>query len=216
MTKRYSILRKKLQEVESELRHVFSLPVTTPCSELLLEEIHQKFVFAKNLLSAEVASHPSKPHHLQHLEQRLTELERDFQEWVNFKASAFDHVEDDNASRCSCTESCLNDDGEASSDLGSPVYEGLIGEKALVGFSGGFNLNQENSMPAGCLHCFVEEKAEEETVRAKHEQRRVGIASLCRAMAIGAVLGVAFMGYVMARISGCFHYAEPRSFPTPT
>jgi hypothetical protein len=214
MTKRYSILRKKLQEVESVLSHVFSLPVTTPCSDLLLEEIRQRFVFVKSLLSAEVASHPSKPHHLQHLSQRLEELERDFRAWESFRASGFDRADHDNASGCSCTESCLNDDGEASGDLGSPVYEeepdrfpeGLIGEKALAG------LNRENGMPAArCFRCsFVE------TRDMRGEERSVGNGSLCVAMAMGLVLGMALMGYVMARISGCFHYLQPRSFPTPT
>ncbi|GLT57394.1 hypothetical protein SLA2020_303690 [Shorea laevis] len=171
MTKRYSILRKKLQELESTLTHVFSLPVTTPCSQLVLEEIHQRFVFAKNLLSAEVASHPSKPHHLQHLAQRLKELNHDFREWESLKASDFTHVDHDNASGCSCTESCLNDDGEAS------VYE-----EDPDGFS------QEEGWNWG----------------------------LWGAMAIGVLLGIAFMGFVMARISGCFYYVEPLSFRTPT
>lgn len=61
MTKRYSILQRKLQELESELSQRFSLPATTACSQLLLEDIEQRFAFLKNLLSAEVASHPSKP-----------------------------------------------------------------------------------------------------------------------------------------------------------
>jgi hypothetical protein len=214
MTKRYSILQRKLQELEFELSQVFSLPATTQCSQPLLEDIRQRFVFVNNLLSAEVASHPSKPHHLHHIQQRLTELERNFRACESFKT----HVDDDNASRCSCTESCLNDDGKASADSGSPVYEegpkkfslGFVEEKARVEFSGGI-LNQENVLQAGYFNCLVEEKAKQET--KGEEERRVGVRSLCGAMAIGAVLGMALMCSVMVRFSGCFqYYAEPRSF----
>lgn len=131
-------------------------------------------------------------------------------------------MDDDNASRCSCTESCLNDDGEASADSGSPVYEEgperfsqvLVEEKARVEFSGGI-LNQENALQAGCFDCLVEEKAKQET--KGEEERRVGVRSLCGAMAIGAVLGMALMCSVMVRFSVCFqYYAEPPSFHIST
>ena len=111
ITKRYAILQKKLKELESELDQLFSLPPETPYNQRFSQDIQQRFLFLKNLLSAEIASRPRKPYHLQHIAQRLLELEAAFQEWDSFQTSALDHVE--KGSTCSCTESCLNDDGEA-------------------------------------------------------------------------------------------------------
>ncbi|KAE8022375.1 hypothetical protein FH972_008178 [Carpinus fangiana] len=215
MTKRYSILQRKLQGLESELSQRFSLPATTACSQLLLEDIEQRFVFLNNLLSAEVASHPSKPHHLHHIEQRLAQLEHDFRTWRSFKTSLLNHEDDGNGSRCSCTESCLNDDGEASAEEDTERFShGLVvGDRALVEFSRGLN-KEKALLQAGCFDSLVEEKAEQER---KGEQRRpVGVGSWCGAMAVGVVLGMALMGFVMVRFSGCFHYADPRSFLTST
>lgn len=237
MTKRYSILQKKIQELESELNCVFSLAAQTqthtPCPDAVLEDIHQKFVFVSNLLSAELASGPYKPHHLYHIARRLSELERAFLGWDGFKTSALNF--EDNASTCSCsTESCLNDDGEASDDLGSPVnYEedperfsqGLHEEKALVEFGGG--LNHDNLLQAELLDCLVEKRAKEGIVGVgliekdvKGKQKKVGIGRLCgaRAMAGGVlVLGMALMGYAMGRFYGCFYYVEqPGCFLGPT
>lgn len=80
-------------------------------------------------------------------------------------------------------------------------------------FSGGLNKDKA-LLQAGCFDRLVEEKAEQER---KGEQRRpVGIGSWRGAMAVGVVLGMALMGFVMVRFSGCFHYAEPRSFLTST
>lgn len=124
MTKRYSILQKKLQELELELNKVFSLPTDTPCHQLIAEGIAQRFVFVRHLLSAEMASHPKKPHHLQHISRRLTELESAFHDWENFRTSDIDHL--DSTSTCSCTESCLNDDGP-DPDPDSDDFLGLDG-----------------------------------------------------------------------------------------
>ena len=104
-------MQKKLKELESELDQVFSLPLEAPYHQRFSQDIQQRFLFLKNLLSAEIASHPRKPYHLQHIAQRLLELEAAFQEWDSFQTSSPDHVE--KGSTCSCTESCLNDDGEA-------------------------------------------------------------------------------------------------------
>ncbi|PIA44340.1 hypothetical protein AQUCO_01700145v1 [Aquilegia coerulea] len=111
MTKRYAVIQKKLEELESELNDVVNLPTETTSHQLLSENINQKFSFLRNLLAAEIESHPSKPHHLHHMDQRLTELETEFHEWDNFRTfSPTNHI--DTASTCSCTESCLNDDGD--------------------------------------------------------------------------------------------------------
>ncbi|KAG6720986.1 hypothetical protein I3842_03G089800 [Carya illinoinensis] len=235
MTKRYSILQKKLQELESELNRVYSLAAQTqtPCPDAVLEDIHQKFVFVSNLLSAELASGPSKPHHLYHIARRLSELERAFLVWDGrFKTSALNF--DDNASTCSCsTESYLDDDGEASDNLGSPVYyeddperfsQVLQEEKALVEFGGG-HVNHDDLLQAELLDCLVEKGAKEGVVGVdfiekdvKGKQKKVGISRLCGAMAGGVlVLGMALMGYAMGRFYGCFYYVErPGCFLSPT
>lgn len=227
MTERYSILQKKLQELESELHHHVSIPDKNPIPEDVLEAFQNRFLFVKNLLRAEIKSHPSNPRYLHHIAGRLAELERDFEVWDGDKTSAMNR--DDNASTCACTESCLNDDGEASVELGSPVYEDeperlsqgdLVEEKALVEFCA--RPKQENLLQKEVLDSnLYEEKAKEEVSvgferNVKGEQRRVGIGSLCGAMASGLVLGMALTGYAMGRLSGCFQYVEPGSFLTPT
>ncbi|KAI5670239.1 hypothetical protein M9H77_10603 [Catharanthus roseus] len=133
MTKRYKTLQKKLQELEAELNLVFSLPAetTTPYHHVLSEGIEQRFVFLKNLLSAEIASHPSsKPRHLRHIGQRLTELEIAFREWDDYRAAAVDNF--DGASVCSCDDydSCRNDDDREDSNL--PPYGDQFEEKFPV------------------------------------------------------------------------------------
>ena len=228
-------LEKKIQEFESELHHLFSLQLKTPWPQLLLDEILQKFEFLKNLLAAEIASHASNPpHYLQHLEQRLIELNHEF--WDNFKVTlALMSTTDDvnlNPLPRAHTESLLgddsDDDGEDSADdlFTSRVHEedperfpqSSVEEKALVEFSGP-GLNEEREY----LDSLVVEKAKDEKVRVeferdvKEEQRRVrSIGSICWAMASGVVLGMALMGCVMGRFCCCFHYMEQGGFPPPT
>ncbi|KAL5713119.1 hypothetical protein ACHQM5_015227 [Ranunculus cassubicifolius] len=110
MTKRYLVLQKKLEDIEIELREVLHLPPETPGHQLLSESLDRRFGFVRSLLSAELESSPSKPHHLYHIDQRLTELESTFREWDNFRTSSSAN-NFDAFSTCSCTESCLNDDG---------------------------------------------------------------------------------------------------------
>lgn len=238
-------MQKKLEELESVLKYsVFSLAANSPCSQLVLQDINQKFVFLKNLLSAEIASHPSKPHHLHHIEHRLARLESDFNGWDGrFKTSALNNILDDTASTCSCTESGLNDDGEASDDgdddLGSLVlYEeeddepagrlssGLMVENnALVEFRGDMKHESDQLQDQELYDCPVEEKAKEEIrvemeseKEVKGEERRVAIGSLFGAMTTGVVLGMTLiMGYVMGKFSaGCFLSVEPGTFLIPT
>lgn len=141
MTKRYSILQKKLQELESLLNDIFSFSedhdrntipphyFTAKLTNLTTEFI-QRLDFFKSLLTAEKTSHPSKPHHLQHMSQRLDELESAFLDWAGFGNSSPQHHIDD-ASTCSCTESCLNDDGEVSDDK-APESLAVYGDPEIV------------------------------------------------------------------------------------
>lgn len=117
MTQRYKKMQEKLQELEAKLSLIFSLPAGTPRSRHLHSEcIQQRFAFLKNLLSAEIASRPSSPNHLCHIEKRLAELEIGFREyWDVMSLNKFD-----TSSVCSCDESSLNCDGEATIDLTSP------------------------------------------------------------------------------------------------
>ncbi|KAK9292283.1 hypothetical protein L1049_020247 [Liquidambar formosana] len=205
MTKRYAILQKKLQELESELNQVFTFPAENPCHQLLSEGIDQRFVFLNNLLSAEIASHPKKPHHLEHIAHRLVELETAFHDWDDFRTSAIDHI--DTISTCSCTESCLNDDdGEGSDGLDSRVceeddvqvfYDGVIEEKPP----------EEEVVVA---------KVEPERVVRREEVVRVWIRKYGGVMASGVLLGMVLMGLLMVRFSGCFHYIEHGFSVTPT
>ncbi|KAF6152398.1 hypothetical protein GIB67_038021 [Kingdonia uniflora] len=130
MAKRYAILQKKLEELESDLKNV--LTSETPRNTTLSESVERKFGFARSLLTAEMESHPNKPQHLNHIDQRLTELETAFRNWDNPGFSHFDHI--DTASTCSCTESCLNEDfadEEEPLDVDFFVYNNL--EKTILG-----------------------------------------------------------------------------------
>lgn len=211
MTKRYTILQKKLLELDSQLVNICSLPVAPLIThQLLAEDFEQRLVFLKNLLSAEIASHPTKPHHLNHMSRRLDYIESTFREWDSTGPTALHHV--DSASTCSCTESCLNDDGEVLSpddDAGSPANsEGLLEDKALVEYS---------------RSGLVEDKAVAVVLESKKDVRKeqagkmpVGGGVLCGAVASGMVLGMALMSLVMVMFSGGFTYGVDGNFLAPT
>ncbi|KAL6972547.1 hypothetical protein U1Q18_002849 [Sarracenia purpurea var. burkii] len=190
MTKRYATLQRKLEELESSVAEVTALPAETPCHHLLSESIEQRLLFLNNLLSAEMASHPSKPHHLDHIAQKLAYLESVFRHWDDHQTDSAAAEADalgpfDVASTCSCTESCLNDDGE---DF--DVFEDL---------------------PA------VEENAPIESVRdGKREEGRDRMWAYFRVWGSGVVLGAVLMGFVMVRFSGCFRYTEYEGCLIPT
>ncbi|KAI9081606.1 hypothetical protein K1719_036492 [Acacia pycnantha] len=113
MTKRCSILQSKLQELECILRDALLLHDDDDRHQELSEDIKQKFVFIKSLLSAEITSSPAvstTPHHLQHVARRIQILEDGFQKWHSSRD--FSGAEElEVASDCSCTDSCFNDDG---------------------------------------------------------------------------------------------------------
>lgn len=192
MTKRsYSILQKKLKELESVLSELLSLPPETPNynHQLYAQDIEQRFEFIRKLLSAEItSSNPKKRYHLQHVARRLAELESIFKEWDNFKAlTVVEHFEPP-VSTCSCAESCVNDndgdgDGEGDDDVSPKSYEGLMEEEV-------------NN---------VGEKKEEKRVIIGVLGKYVGV------MGAGVVIGMALMGLVIVKFSSCFNYVEHRS-----
>ncbi|TQD98516.1 hypothetical protein C1H46_015764 [Malus baccata] len=235
MTKKYKTLRKKLKELESYLESVLSLPPEESAAECQLQhfaDMAQRLSFLEKMLSAEKASGPSKPKHLKHMSRRIKELGKILFEWaysLGLTSSGIDcdHVHDDDhedvGSTCSCTESCLNDDGDAAEDgvsgLSSPQqYQDLEGcyeekeeeykELPVVLF----NADREN-----CRQEIVEEKEEtamkDEGVVAKlvgvkrssEEGERksggsnggVGVGMIC-----GAVVTGWFLGIVSAVLAG--------------
>ena len=166
MTKRYSILQSKLHELESILDDLLLHGPETQSHDSLSKDIKQKIAFIRNLLSAEVASHPSKPHHLQHISHRLATLEKAFHDWDTYRTLSYEELDKD--STCSCTESCLNDDGEALHEAGLVVFEDPeelfhdhVGDKALVEFNGSVVETQKNKVGFDKLASFVYEDAEE-------------------------------------------------------
>ncbi|KAL6321817.1 hypothetical protein AAG906_035514 [Vitis piasezkii] len=198
MAKRYAILQKKLQELESQLNQVISFPSATPCHQLLAESIQQRFLFFNNLLSAETVSHPKRPHHLRHIAQRLTELESAFHAWDEFRTSAPDHVE--TGSACSCTESCLNDDGgDGCWEMGSLVYEDP------EGFFEGAGEEKKEATEAVAR----EAERDERDVR-REEGERVLIGGGCGVL----VVGVALVSLVILKFSS-FDYRH-EFFLAPT
>lgn len=140
MTKGYSILQKKLEELESGLIQVLCLPADdheTPYHrQYLSQDIEQRLEFLKNLLSAEVATNQTtNPHHLDHISQRLAQLESDFRKWDDCRTSAVNTTnfddDDDVGSTCSCMESCFNDDGTDQASLAPETfYEAVVDGKA--------------------------------------------------------------------------------------
>ncbi|CAN4101841.1 unnamed protein product [Withania somnifera] len=111
MTKRYGVLQKKLEKMESDLHLLYTFPPDTATHEILSHGIEQQLDFLNHLLAAEIASCPSKPRHLHHIARRLNQLETVF---IHSQQQSQGNIGDhDAASVCSCSELCLNDDGQA-------------------------------------------------------------------------------------------------------
>ncbi|KAE8670926.1 putative BCL-2-associated athanoprotein 7 [Hibiscus syriacus] len=229
MTKRYTILQKKLKELESQLNQVLSLPLNTQCHQSLSQDIQLRFLFLNNLLSAEVVSRPRNPFHLQHIAERLLELEAAFKEWDGFQSSAPDHVEQ--GSPCSCTESCLNDEGEAA----EAAEEGSSELISLSHLEQAVEASTELRLVAGLdfegfkeqdemEHVVKKEMSDEEdsvearkTSMVKGEERS-GV-WFGKSLAIGVLIGMILMAVLMVRFYGCclcYEGADYTDSLTPT
>ncbi|OMO94911.1 hypothetical protein CCACVL1_05711 [Corchorus capsularis] len=229
MTKRYKILQKKLKELESELNQVFALSqVDTPLDQHISQDIENKFLFLNNLLSAEIASSPQKPYHLQHIAQRLLELDAAFHQNL-----APDDV--DKGWACSCTESCLNDDGEAedveglSTDLSLGDLEEVAEASTVLSLAGlDFDDLVDELVPpvrpavekrkeetsSGVVETESEEEAEGNSSRLREIEQRNGnwVGKYLRTLVSGVVLGMVFMGALMVRFNGCFDHESHYTF----
>lgn len=148
MTKRCSILQSKLDELESILHDALIHHDKEDKHKELSEEIKQRFVFIKSLLSAEISSSPpapTKPHHLLHVSNRIHVLEDAFLKWHSSKEDMSQDF--DVASSCSCTESCFNDDVVEGGDEVSvvefvePEEDFPVGSNAVVEWKGDDSMN---------------------------------------------------------------------------
>lgn len=233
MTKRYTILQKKLKELESQLKQVSSLPLDTPHHRRFSQDIQQRFLFLNNLLSAEIACRPKKPFHLQPIAKRLLELEAAFRDWDSFRSSPPDHVEKGPA--CSCTGSCFNDEGEAASELISlSDLEQAAEASTELSLAAGLECDGFNNQVKVVEHVPVHEAVENDKSTAtattsvvemsfaeerKEEAKGVWLGKCLATMASGVLMGMALMGFLMVRFLGCFHCLDSTDYtfrPCPT
>lgn len=184
MTKRYGILRKKLEKLESDLHLLFTFLPESETHDILSHAIEQQLEFLNHLLAAEITSSPSKPRHLYHIARRLSELETIFlhsQDGNNYN-------DRDVVSVCSCSDSCLNDDGEAAVDVSTVNYdvpEDSDSPIKLVEEIDGEGKGQINGRYSGILGC-------------------------------GVMMGVVCVILVMMRFYDSFLVIQPSSFLVPT
>ncbi|CAN4085294.1 unnamed protein product [Withania somnifera] len=193
MTKRYVVLRKKLEKLESDLHFLFTFPPDTATHKILTHSIEQQLEFLNHLLAAEIASCPSKPQHLHHIARRLNERETAF---LHSQKQSEGNINDhDAASVCSCSKSCLNDDGEAAveRDSGdSPVNYDVQEDSSVVDIKGMDD---------------IEEVDGEEN---RNNGRYFGI------LGCGMMMGTICIGFVMVKFYDCFLVIQPSGFLVPT
>nr|KYP67910.1 hypothetical protein KK1_021525 [Cajanus cajan] len=215
MTKSYKNVEAELEELQSMLDEALLLGPETESHDSISNDIKQRFAFIGNLLSAEVASHPSKPHHLHHVSERLATMEREFHHWDSFRTLPFHDLDKD--STCSCTDSCLNDDGDETEltafeeNNGSDKFASLDYEDAedfLEDFGGD---NELVEFDGGIL---IKTRKDNGLEREERRESRVG--NKCCAVAAGVLVGIIFMGFIMVNISDCFRFVEQVSFAAPT
>ncbi|KAM3340590.1 hypothetical protein BC332_07937 [Capsicum chinense] len=197
MTKRYGILRKKLDKLESNLHLLFTFSPATTTHDILSHGIEQQLEFLNHLLAAEIASCPSKPRHLHHIARRLNELETAFlHSQQQLDGNFNDH---DAASVCSCSESCLNDDGEA-------AVEHFFGDSIV----NNYDVPEEDS-PVVDIKGGVEDIEEVDgEEKGSNNGRYFGI------LGCGMMMGAVCMGFVMVKFYDCFLVIQPSAFLIPT
>ncbi|KAJ0041996.1 hypothetical protein Pint_17222 [Pistacia integerrima] len=231
-TKRSSVLQKRLQKLESELSIVFSLPSQSSQDHLKISEyIQKRFQFLRKLLSAEIASHPKKPYNLHNITRRLTELETAFTQWENSNSIAltFHHEDFEPVSTCSCSESFVNDDGDASPpELTEKFYEELVEEKVhSMDHESWVNegRQEEGSGELGWpgfeeAKNFFEGLKDEKDFsekEVKREKRRGWGGKYGSVLAAGLVLGTALiLGLAVVSFSSCFRNVKHNSLLMPT
>lgn len=239
MRKSSKKLMAKLQELQCMLEEALLLGPESHSHDSIASEIKQKLAFLNSLVSAEVASGSSQPHDLHPISERLSTLERDFNNWDCFRSVLPGH-DMDRDSTSSHTDSCVNDDGEGPRETGLGVFEGP--EKVCV------NSDCEKGMVAEVVDYVEEEKergelkngsdavvssdyeeaeeffeefaGEEELVELVGDdlERESRFGERCPALACGVVIGMILMAFAifMLNASDCFYYVEEMSFAVPT
>lgn len=191
MTKRYGILRKKLEKLESDIHLLFTFPPNTETHEILYHGIEQQLEFLNHLLAAEITSSPSKPRHLYHIARRLSELETAF---IHSQQQSHGNMNDhDAASVCSCNESCLNDDGEAAVERDFDV--------SMVNYD-----VPEDSPVVDNIIKGVDEDEKGSNINGRY----FGI------LGCGMMMGAVCVGFVMLRFYDSFLVIQPSGFLVPT
>lgn len=199
----------------------------------------------KNLLSAEIASHPAKQHHLENMSQRVRELEAAYRDWGTSSVtttSTLDHVDnvhddddDDDASKCSC----LQDEDDVSDDLESTlgqdkegVCEDLMKAMPVTVFNnllfeenvddGGFEDVSDDVVSYNNGSMFEDGKEEKEVRvdvdlnKSEQKKRGLGFGKLCGAVASGVVIGMISMCLMMMESPEYDGYGGHGNFLTPT
>ncbi|THG14250.1 hypothetical protein TEA_009233 [Camellia sinensis var. sinensis] len=216
MAKGYAILQRKLEQLESDLLQVLSLPPETPCHQLLSEGIKQRFVFFTNLLSTELSSASSSPSHssktnyqLRHIANRLSQFESAFRDWDHHQISSL--AAPASAETCSCTESCVNDDGDmGSTELGDQAfYEDDYDDDDNDDYVEVFEepVVEEKATMTMAMAMATESVGVERDVKKEEEKegRVWGWSRYCGVMGGGVVVGALLMGFVMVRFCDCFN-----------
>ncbi|KAL7253816.1 hypothetical protein ACSBR1_008205 [Camellia fascicularis] len=229
MAKRYAILQRKLEQLESDLLQVLSLPPETPCHQLLSEGIKQRFIFFTNLLSTELASasaspspsHSSKSNYqLRHLANRLSQFESAFRDWDHHQISSL--TAPATAETCSCTESCVNDDGDlGSTELGDQAFYEDFYDDENDGYVEVFEEPVVEEKATMAMAMAMESVGVERDVKREEEKegRVWGWRRYCGVMGGGVVVGALLMGFVMVSFCDCFncylqHGDSPSLIPT--
>uniref|UniRef100_A0A3Q7GAL0 DUF7610 domain-containing protein n=1 Tax=Solanum lycopersicum TaxID=4081 RepID=A0A3Q7GAL0_SOLLC len=186
MTKRYGILRKKLEKLESDLHLLFTFPPDSATHEILSHAIEQQLEFLNHLLAAEITSSPSKPRHLYHIGRRLNELETVFDLHSQQQLDGNNMNDHDAASVCSCSQSCINDDGEAAVERDSDPVNYDVPEDSPVK--------------------DIEEVGEGNVINGRY----FGV------LGCGVMMGAVCVGFVMLRFYDSFLVIQPSGFLVPT
>lgn len=175
--KRSSVLPTKINELDRQITKAFSDQLDNLSLQLIHADIEQRLTFVKNLLSAEMASHPTKQNYLEHMWERVRELEAVYRgsgTGSGTTVSTIDHVDnvgdcdeddDDHASKCSgCSESCIQDGGDVSDDLESTLGQDTGDCVDLV--------EEKKAMPVTVFdNVLFEEKVDDDRVEDEFHDR---------------------------------------------
>ncbi|KAL8199692.1 hypothetical protein R6Q57_013260 [Mikania cordata] len=187
MSRTHLLLHNKLHELELELTHLPYQPPETSSSNPIAHRFRHRLLFLRNLLTAEISVHASKPNHLLHIKERLDELESTLSQRCSHMNSS-DDVDGDDDLACSCMDSSLYDDGDQS--------EGMRDEEGLGVYEDPENVNEAVVLPTEPEKAFGYQDMEPDDDRKENDDG----GSRCawpmwdiRVMAIWMMLGAILM-----------------------